>query len=610
MNALQLIQPLTDLLFGLIFVFALAQAIERPFRASLDAALLFGTVITVIVLSLITSIFKGAHGSIESALAGSLLMGLPYLLLRLVADFSTVPRWLMWLAEAGFALAVIGLFAIGSTHLGALALLYVAYFFLIEVYAASAFVREAHRASGVTARRMQAVALGSAFLGLALLVAGLGVVFPDLAGLWSALAQVLAIGSGAAYYVGFAPPAWLRRSWQEPELRQFLGRAANLPRLPDTPSILRALEDGAASSLGAPGASIGIWDETTQMLRFGENENREFPSGQLIAGRAFAAQRAIFSANAARDDPAYALVYRSTDVVSVLAAPITAGQKRLGVLAVYAPRAPIFAGDDLVLVQLLADQAAVILESRALIDEAARVHAHEQAARLKDDFLSSAAHDLKTPLTTLVAQTQLLQRRAERDPEAPADRPGLQRIVSEAKRLNGLVLELLDASRLQEGHLPLDRSPVDLVALARDTCERHTSERHCCIVVASESVVGEFDPVRIRQLTENLIENAIKYSPNGGEVRVQIWREGDSARLRVRDQGIGIPAEDLPHIFDRFHRGSNVDDRRFAGMGLGLAICRGIVEGHGGRIWVTSEQGNGSAFEVALPLPQGDSSHA
>jgi signal transduction histidine kinase len=100
----------------------------------------------------------------------------------------------------------------------------------------------------------------------------------------------------------------------------------------------------------------------------------------------------------------------------------------------------------------------------------------------------------------------------------------------------------------------------------------------------------------------NLVENGLKYSPDGGPVVVRLWSEQHEARLCVTDQGIGVGAEDRELIFERFHRGQNVDDRRFAGMGLGLYITRGIVEQHGGRIWVESSPGQGSRFQVALPL--------
>jgi signal transduction histidine kinase len=304
-----------------------------------------------------------------------------------------------------------------------------------------------------------------------------------------------------------------------------------------------------------------------------------------------------------RENPADEALYRAYRVNSVLAVPITAGSRRLGVLGLYAARAPIFAEDDLTLAHLLADQAAVILESRALIDEAARVQAREEATRLKDDFLSAAAHDLKTPLTALVAQAQLMERRAKRDPAAPADRRGLERIVRDSQRLRYLVTELLDVGRVEQGKLLGKREEIDLVTLLRESCERVASPLHPCHVEGDPSVCGSFDPVRIAQLVDNLIENAIKYSPAGGEIRLCVWQENREAHLTVTDQGIGIPAGDMPQLFDRFHRGGNVDDRRFSGMGLGLYICRGIVEQHGGRLWATSPgPGQGSTFHVALPL--------
>src|SRR6185503_3229048 len=182
----------------------------------------------------------------------------------------------------------------------------------------------------------------------------------------------------------------------------------------------------------------------------------------------------------------------------------------------------------------------------------------------KEDFISAAAHDLKTPLTTLVAQAQFLERRAETQPAAPADLPGLQRIVREAKRLSALVLELLDASRLEQGKLVGEREPIDLVELARDVARRDSYQDRRIVVSADGPVVGTYDPRRIGQVIENLVENAVKYSPDESEVHVAVGQRDGEAFVDVTDLGIGIPAGDLPHIFDRFHRGANVDDRRFA----------------------------------------------
>ncbi len=244
----------------------------------------------------------------------------------------------------------------------------------------------------------------------------------------------------------------------------------------------------------------------------------------------------------------------------------------------------------------------MILESRALIDEATRVRARAEAARLRDDFLSSAAHDLKTPLTSMLAQAQLLERKAQRDPTAPADAPGLQRIVSETRRLSALVLELLDASRAEQGRLVGAREWMDIALVLREAAERHSSDRHPCRLASDGPVEGDFDRTRIEQLINNLIENAVKYSPDGGAVELRTWREGETAHVTVTDHGIGIPSQELPRVFDRFHRGQNVDDRQFAGMGLGLFICRAIVKEHGGRIEATSRQGEGTTIHAQLPI--------
>jgi signal transduction histidine kinase len=606
----QFSQYLSWAIYILIFCVVGAKALRRPTQANIDIALLFAVPLLTIGLSMATSLKLIQSSPVTTGLSSSLLVGLSYMLFRLVDDFSAVPPWLLRAAPAALALLVVGFFAMTPPRPQWFSSLAVLYALGLYVYTGVAFIRESQHSSGVTKRRMRAVALGSIALGTLFLLLGVLIFFPDANRSLTWLLDLVQLCVGISFFFGFATPGIIRRAWQEPELRAFLGRAASLPRLPDTESIIRELERGAASSVGAPGASIGMWDKKTNRLRF-KLEDGYFDSDptRSLNGRAFLSQKPLFSDDTQRDNPSTADLSRSRGATALLAAPITAGEKRLGVLVVYGTRAPIFAEEDLELVRLLADQAAVILESRTLIDEAARVQAREEVTRLKEDFLSAAAHDLKTPLTALVMQTELLERRALRAPQAPVDLAGLGKLKKEAYRLKELVLELLDAARAEQGKLVGEFREVDVVAIAQEVCARHSSARHACTVIADGRIAGLYDAARILQLIENLVENAVKYSPAGGPVTIRVWHEKDELsnlidgsipgsgtgitsdgwnRIAVTDSGIGIPREDLPNVFERFHRGSNVDDRHFAGMGLGLFICLGIVEQHGGRIWVES----------------------
>ena len=603
MNALDLISGLTQAIFVLIFVFVLVRTIRQPTPAHVDMSLFFGSLAALIVIARVAALAGAASSVFYLLVAVALLVAIPYFLMRLVDDFAHVPTPAKRLTELGLVAAIVATYATAPTLPAIVVLYLVVFFFVVSTYCAYKFIRASRTTHGVTRRRMEAISLGSILLGTDLLIAGLSSFFtePERT-LLSAFGQLLGLGSAITYYVGFAPPTLLRRAWQSPELRTFLARASQLPRLPTTLDIVRELERGASASIGAT-ARISLWQDDVGKLRSWDDRGApsDYDSGQHFSGRAFELQKPIFSSDPVRDNPDAADGYRTSDVGAVLSTPITAGDKRLGVLTFTAARPPIFAMSDIELAGLLADQAAVILESRSLIDHAARVRAQEEATRLKEDFLSAAAHDLRTPLTTVVAQAEFLERRAMRDPTSPADLTGIRRIVREGKRLAAQVADLLDANRLERGKLIAEREPVDLSTVAREVVE-HAGDEHAVQVEVTAPVVGIWDRRRVEQLVQNLVENARKYSPERTGIAVKVWQENGEARLTVRDHGIGIPPADLPHIFDRFSRGSNVDDRRFHGMGLGLFICRGIVEEHGGRIWAESELGKGSTFHVALPV--------
>jgi len=238
------------------------------------------------------------------------------------------------------------------------------------------------------------------------------------------------------------------------------------------------------------------------------------------------------------------------------------------------------------------------------------VTALKAAEQLKDEFLSIAAHELRTPLAVLkgFVQTLIVQTARGKGPQLVEwQLEALQSIDQATARLVELTEDLLDVTRLQAGRLALHVDPTDLVALARRVVKRlqMTTERHTLSLATSvEHLVAQVDPRRIEQVLSNLIGNAIKYSPEGGSIEVTIREEEQAheALLCVSDHGIGIPAQQQLLVFGRFARADNARAYGIGGTGLGLYLCRELVERHGGRIWFESTEGQGSTFFVALPL--------
>jgi signal transduction histidine kinase len=247
-------------------------------------------------------------------------------------------------------------------------------------------------------------------------------------------------------------------------------------------------------------------------------------------------------------------------------------------------------------VGLIAEQAALVLRSHQLLREAAQVRAMAEMTRLKDDFLSVVAHDVRTPLTTILLNAELLEQTM--DGGSPnARRAGSLR--TEALRLKQLVEDYLDVVRADEARAAR-REPADLVALVREAIDGMGEDVGRVSVGGDASVGGGYDGPRIHQLTQNLVSNALKYSEPGDPVEVTVRADGADAIIDVTDHGIGIPDDDQAMLFERFHRGQNTDDRRYGGLGLGLYICKQIAEEHGGSVSVTSRLGEGSTFSVRL----------
>jgi PAS domain S-box-containing protein len=288
---------------------------------------------------------------------------------------------------------------------------------------------------------------------------------------------------------------------------------------------------------------------------------------------------------------------------SVILAPLVARGRAYGVLTLgMSVSGRQYDDDDFALALEVARRAAIA------IDNANLFRASQQAARVREEFVSLVSHELKTPLTVIKGHVQILDRYLR---GASWDRDKItqlrERLETQTNRLELLISDILDVSRIQQGRLDLRlEDGVDLVELVtsflahfEDTPDR--SEKHLLVLDAAEPVVGSFDRLRLDQVLSNLITNAVKYSPRGGEVRISVRRVGDDAEITVKDQGVGIRKEDQESIFQPFQRGEAAS-RGITGTGLGLYISRQIVEQHGGTISVASRPGKGSTFTVRLPI--------
>ena len=239
----------------------------------------------------------------------------------------------------------------------------------------------------------------------------------------------------------------------------------------------------------------------------------------------------------------------------------------------------------------------------------------EHLNKLKDEFLSFASHELRTPLTSILGDAQLAQRdlkRQEAIASTETQAQGIQqaennldRIVHQTKRMGRLINEMLDITRIRDDMFELKTSEdLNLVELVRRVVEqmKATADRSIVLEANEEAIRGTFDADRIEQVLNNLIDNAVKYSPPDKPVEVRIERQFNEATIRVRDQGPGISKEEQELIFKRFYRAHSEDASETGGLGLGLYIAHKIVTRHGGRLWLESRPGEGSTFYLTLPL--------
>ena len=227
--------------------------------------------------------------------------------------------------------------------------------------------------------------------------------------------------------------------------------------------------------------------------------------------------------------------------------------------------------------------------------------------QLRQEFIANASHELRTPVTSVKVLLENLQEGAKDDPEVRDE--FINDAAREMDRMHDLVNDLLDLAALESGRNQLQLTNIELGKLLGDAVETvipQAKHRGVAISHDGEGVSLEGDQARIRQVLVNLVTNAVKFTPAGGEVTVKAWRENGQVHVSIRDTGIGIPAKDLPHIFDRFFRVTRGRSRLQGGSGLGLTIVKQAIDAHRGTVTVESTEGQGTTFLIQLPAAQKD----
>jgi signal transduction histidine kinase len=591
MNGAELVRLVTNALFLVVFVGALRTALRERSRTSVDASILFGALAFVIAQSQIAALLGTRLPAALGLVSAVLLLALPYLQLRLVDDFAGVRPLLLRIClgglVAGLAAVAIGLLKIIEIPAAVpiIVALAVLYFVGFCAYAGFVLIREARLAKGVARNRMTAAALGALALSLTLIAAATSAVVGPTAS--SVASMVLSLCAAVAYLVAFAPPVLLKRAWREPALRSFLTRAAAISPHDPPQTILRGLEVAIARAAPGQSARIAVLDEQTHALAIGDDD--ELLASAEIMATVLDSQTPRFVRTAAG---------------ATLAAPITGRGRRIGVLAVIGRRAPLFASDDLDLVQLLAEQAAIVLDGARLYGDLASANRElSQATRVKSEFLANMSHELRTPLNAILGFSGLLSEQLAGKMNDKQTR-FLRNIHEAGEHLLELINDVLDLSRVEAGKLELRPEVLTLdVLLEPVSAAGRTAALAKDVLYTTEALTAApifLDPTRVRQILFNLVSNAVKFTPAGGRVTLRASCEGRELRFDVADTGVGIPeaARDrMFGVFERFHEGRSEE----AGTGLGLALSKRLVEQMNGSIDFESEEGNGTTFHVRLP---------
>jgi signal transduction histidine kinase len=603
-TALQLLQLLTVGAFLLVLGVVLLRAIRRPSRESIDVALFFSVPVIAIIQSVVSQ-GLGVSRPTAALISEALILAIPLLTLRAIRGFTDLPRRVIPAAAIVWVASAMGVLAVPAPVPVALVVLILGGFIFFEGFAGFAVLRSTPHAHGVTRRRLQLIGAGTLLLAITILNALLALAVPFA----SSLTLLLGLGSALTYLLGFAPPGPLRRAWQAPEVFAFVRRTNRLVGEAAPELVNAALAREIAAAMGETEVGLGIWQPELEVMRFWRNGRPPLDRSldESLAAQAFVQQRALLTADNV-DGKRFPAEYRGLGRQHVLAAPVTVGSRRLGVIGVLVARRSAFFDDGLALLQLLADQAGVVLEHRRLFEEVHSLnrtleHSVSELRALNDELASfaySVSHDLRAPLRAIDGFSQILLE--DKGPVLGDDgRQHLDRVRAAATRMGSLIDDMLLLSKLTRDEMNL--KSVDLTALARGVVdELRAREPNRQVEFESNGALpAKADERLLRIALTNLLGNSWKFTRAREPAHIRFGgetRDGEKVFF-VKDDGVGFDMRYAQRLFGAFQRLHNTSE--FEGTGIGLATVQRIVHRHGGRVWAESEVGKGTTLYFTLP---------
>ncbi len=378
--------------------------------------------------------------------------------------------------------------------------------------------------------------------------------------------------------------------------------------------LLKRIVATAAELTDSEGASILLWDQRTRELRFraaaGDSTDRladiPVPLEGSIAGTVLTSGEPLIVSDAQSDPRHYNEVGQQVNfrTRSLLAVPMQIKERRIGVLEAVNKNGG-FVAEDVETLTVLAAQAAIAIENANLVAALREAYSRlEELDRLKSDFISIASHELRTPLGLVLGYASML-----REQLGDSAGPQMDAVLRAAWRLRRLIETMLNLRYLETGEVELKCTMTDLCREIQEACGGYRALADVKSLALEFQAPGEqllacIDPDKFRLILDNLLSNAIEFTPPGGRVWVLARGLGQQVEVTVNDTGVGIPEDALERIFERFEQVEDHMTRQHEGMGLGLAIVKGLVELHGGWVWAESKPGQGSRFTVVLPVEQ------